>query len=244
VSRPKTLIEFSRVGGRPPADDEAVTIADDGSFQAHRTLGGRRIGRFAGMLPAASLKALRRAVEAVRDAEDVAIPTPADGATETVTLGRRDRARFGSNERPPKPWSALVTRLRDILRDVVVEHPVAALELQDIEGGVRLARLGEGTLEVDLAGASYRATRLDRQGIPVGRSNGGLDPVAAGEARGAWTAAGPGWTLDVPLGAAAEAAPDTSLQVLLFLTLREGDVPRDGRLVAVQEGSGRLSPGA
>jgi len=236
MSGPKTLVSFRRLGGRPPADDEAVTIAVDGTFTAHRTLGGRRIGRFAGTLPAATLRALTREVEAVAAADDVAIPTPADGATETVRLGRRDRAKAGSNERLPKPWAALVGRLRAVLRDEVVEWPVAALELQDAsDGGVRLAHIGTEPLELDLAGASWQVTRLDAQQLPVARTNGTLDAAAAGEALGAWTRAVPGWTLDVPLGSAAAAAADPgSIQVLLFVTVRDGDDLRDGRLIAVR----------
>lgn len=230
-------MSFCRVGGRPPADDEAVTIAEDGSFEAHRTLGGRRIGRFAGSLPAATLRALARDVEAVADADDLAVPTPADGATETVRLGRRDRARMGSNERPPRPWAALVQRLREILRDVVVESPVAALELQDADdGGVRLTHIGEEPLEVDLEGATWQATRLDAQGVPVARTNGTIDAAAAGETAGAWTRAVPGWSLEVPLGDATDVAAGTSRQVLLFVTVRDGDELRDGRLVAARDG--------
>ena len=153
-----------------------------------------------------------------------------------VRLGRRDRARFGSNERPPKPWAALVKRLRDILRDVVVESPVAALELQDADdGGVRLTHIGEEPLEVDLEGATWQATRLDAQGVPVARTNGTIDAAAAGETAGAWTRAVPGWSLDVSLGDATEVAAGTSRQVLLFVTVRDGDELRDGRLVAARD---------
>jgi hypothetical protein len=235
VSGAKSLVTFDRVGGRPPADDEAVTIAVDGTFTAHRTLGGRRIGRFAGSLPPATLRALTRDVDGVADADDVAIATPADGATETVRIGRRARVRLGSNERPPGPWAALVGRLRDVLREVVVESPIAALELQDTDdGGVRLAHAGTEPLELDLAGASWQATRLDAQQVPVARTGGAIDAAAAGEALGAWTRAIPGWTLDLPVREAASPADGSGLQVVVYVTVRDGDDLRDGRLIAVR----------
>jgi len=236
VTSSKLLVSFARAGGRPPADDEAVAVREDGSFEAHRTLGGRRIGRFAGTLPSATLQALRREVAAVAEAASLDIPTPRDGATEVVTIGRKDRARFGSNERPPKPWAALVKRLRDVLRDDVVEDPVAALEAVDLgPAGVGLRHLGTEELGVDLSRGSFRATRLDARQVPVAQATGPL--VAAGTSAGGgsgWQTVGPGWSVELPLGDAGAPAADTSLQVLVFLTIRDGDAIRPARLVAVR----------
>ena len=221
----RTLVTFGRAGGRPPADDEAVTIAADGTFEAHRTLGGGRIGRFRGSLPAATLRALERDLDSVADAESFTVPTPRDGATETIAIGRR-RGRLGSNERAPGAWAKPVRRLRDILRDVIVEHPLAVLELEAAPSGVRIVQRGTEALEVDLGAGSLRVTSFGPDDAVVDQRSGGL----GGDA-GTWTTAGPGWSADLATGSPPDGAART--QVIVFLRIRDAGGARDARLIAM-----------
>src|SRR6185503_19426921 len=70
------LVRYARGGGRTPADDESLEIQDGGGFEARRTVGGARVGRFARTLPGSTLRGLGSSIRAVAGADDLAIPTP------------------------------------------------------------------------------------------------------------------------------------------------------------------------
>lgn len=160
---------WARSGGRPPADDERLAIDDDGAFTARRTVGGARIGAFAGTLEAATLEAVRREAAAGREAGELWLETPRDGATESIAFADDEEpaASLGSNAQPVGPWADLVTRLRGLTQ--VTAHPAAALELVGDAAGARLVAVGDGALDVDTASVSVRVVRLDAAGAMLGR---------------------------------------------------------------------------
>jgi hypothetical protein len=229
------LVRFSRAGGRPPADDERIEVRADGSFAAHRTVGGARIGSFAGRLPERELGAMTDEVAACRGLAALWIETPRDGATETVELAEADEvaASLGSNARPPKPWAALVERLRDLL-DGATAHPDAALELVADAGGARLVAAGPGSIEVDVATTEVRLVHLDATGVPAWRWG-----VATGDPATAthrWEPTAPGWSRELPFEAPPALAAGEWLQVWVFVTLRSPVVRRGRLFVAVPGG--------
>jgi hypothetical protein len=241
------LVRFRRSGGISPRDDERLDVASDGSFEAHRTVGGARIGTFAGQLASATLRRLQADVAAIRDATDLEIATPRDGATEYVEAGGRT-ARIGSNERPTGSWKALIGRLRRLLEDDVVEAPNAAIELTASPTAASLRHAGSEPLDVDLASAVIRVVRLADDGRVLDRW--GHDPQAAVvedslEAAGArhapdWTRAGIGWSRDLPFGHSLEMAAADTLQVWVEVAIRDAAGTRHGQLyVPVQSGKGR-----
>ena len=110
------LVRYGRTGGRPPRDDESMVIEEDGTFEGRRTVGGARVGTFAGRLAAGRLRGAPRGRRVRRrPAGDVEVTTPLDGATETVEVAGHT-ARMGSNERPTGPWKPLVESLRALRR--------------------------------------------------------------------------------------------------------------------------------
>ena len=160
----RVLVRYARGGGRTPADDESLEIAEGGGFEARRTVGGARVGRFAGTLPGSTLRGLGSSIRAVAGADDLAMPTPRDGATETIEVEGRT-AQLDGNARPPEPWKGLVTKLRRLLDERVLESPVAALELSP--DGTRLAHLGTEALGVDPTSIAVRRVALAPNGVPT-----------------------------------------------------------------------------
>jgi hypothetical protein len=227
------FISFGRSGGRPPADDEGLQIADDGRYTARRTVAGARVGRFAGTLPAARIKALRAAVAAVGDAPGADVQTPLDGATEIVEAAGRT-TRMGSNEAPPEPWTSLVLALRETIDADAVADPVAALELRAGTRDAALAHAGSEPLELDLASVEIRVVRLDAEGAVLGRWAGRTQAIDEDAAQPPiqWTEAGSGWQQDLPYGHGLELAPGDWLQVWVNASVRDhgNPSPRDVRL--------------
>ncbi len=224
----RTLVRYGRSGGRAPSDDEHLAVEEDGSYVARRTVAGARAGRFAGRLTDARLGTLRAAVDGVREAADIAIQTPHDGATEDVEAAGRS-ARMGSNEEPPEPWRALVHALREAIDADAVANPVAALELQAGTRDATISHLGSEPIEVDLGSVAIRVVRLDADGAVLGRWSGRVQPAAdddSGEApAAAWTDGGPGWTRALPFDHGLELAPGDWLQVWVYATVRESGEP-------------------
>ena len=231
----EVLVRFSRAGGRPPADDEWIEVRADGSFSARRTIGGARIGRFAGRLHDGELEALTSEVSAARDAGELWLETPRDGATESVELGEAGEvaASLGSNARPPKPWAALVGRLRALL-DEATAHPEAAVELVADAAGARLVAAGDGSLELDTAAIEVRLVRLDASGVPVWRWSAATGDATAMPPR--WETTGQGWTAKLLFEVPPALATGEWLQVWVFVTLRS-DLVRRGRLFVSVPGS-------
>lgn len=229
-------LRFRRAGGTTPADDEELVVHADGTFTARRTVAGRRIGRFAGTLPGASLRRLRAAADAIADAADVEIPTPRHGATEVLELGGRT-LRLGSNERAPQPWRTLLDRIRSVVEDDVVELPEAAVELVADARTAALAHAGSEPIEVDLGSIGVRLVRVDADGLAVARWHGrpGDRLVDDGESIVAvpgWVTAGPGWRVSLPFDHPMELAPGDWLQAFVAVTIRDGAGERPGRLYA------------
>ena len=165
MSRREPLARLQRAGGRRPTDDEVLEIAADGSFTATRTVGGTRVGRFAGRLPGTTLSALRRDVEAAAEGPDIVRPTPRDGATEVVEAAGHS-LRLGSNDPPPPPWKGLVRRLRDLVEDRATRDPVAAIELVAGRDGVALVHAGSESLRLDPTSIEGELIRAGRDGVP------------------------------------------------------------------------------
>ena len=214
-------------GGRPPADDEHLTVEDDGSYTARRTVAGARVGRFAGRLTAGRLEALRAAADGLSEASDVAIRTPHDGATEVVEAAGHS-ARMGSNEAPPEPWRRLVLALREAIDSDAVADPVAGLELRAGTGDAAVAHIGSENLQVDLASVVIRVVRLDAEGAVLGRWSGREGPAAdedSGQPAAEWAEAGPGWTRALPFTHGLELAPGDWLQVWVHANVREPGDP-------------------
>ena len=232
-----SLVDYRRSGGRTPADDERIEIADDGTFAARRTVGGRAIGDFAGQLPDDEIDALRAEVATAAEAGDLAVATPPDGATEMIAAAGRT-AQLGSNEQPGGTWGPLVERLRRLVADAVATSPRAALQLEAASRQGRLVHAGADPIEVDVASIGVRLVRLDKDGAVLGRWNapaaGGLEDDD-GPAPADWQTAGPGWSHALPFDHPLELAPGDWLQVWVTLTVRS-DGLRDGRLFASVSG--------
>lgn len=232
-SRPAWL-SFERRGGSAPPDDEAMTLAEDGSFTARRTIGGPRIGSFGGRVPATAQKRLRAAVEAVADAADLTLPTPRHGATEVLSVGGRT-LQLGSNETPPKPWRALLDRVRKLFEDEVMSRPNAALELVADARTARLVHAGDASLDVDMGSLAVRVIRVADEGMVLGRWNG--RPAGSLVDNGErlvptprWVTAGTGWAAPLPFDHALELSRGDMFQVWVDIPIRQGDDSRAGRL--------------
>lgn len=225
MSGRRAWLSFERRGGTPPPDDEALTLADDGSFGARRTLGGPRIGSFAGLLPAAAMRSLRRAVEAAAEATDATLPTPRGGATEVLRIGG-STLQLGSNETPPRPWRAVLERVRTLFEEEVVATARAALELVADTRSARLVHAGEAPLDVDLGSVLVKVIRVADEGMALGRWN-GRPPgslVDNGERlvpTPRWVRAGPGWSAPLPFDHPLELAPGDMFQVWVDVPIRE-----------------------
>jgi hypothetical protein len=235
------LVGYRRFGGRPPRDDEAFDLAEDGSFTGRRTVAGAKVGTFRGRLAPERLAAIRGAVDGVRGSGDVDIGTPLDGATETLEAAGQT-ARMGSNERPTGPWKPVIELVREILDADLVAAPRAALELEATSRTASIAQAGSEAVEIDLASVVLRVVRIDAGGLVLGRWQERLGPAVDEDSAvpvPSWTTAGPGWRLPLPFGHGLELAQGDWLQVWAFATFLDvaGDgVARDARLFVAVPG--------
>lgn len=227
-------LHFERRGGLPPRDDEELTITEDGSFTARRTIGGPVIGSFAGKLPTVAANWLRTAVDAAAGAADVTIPTPHHGATEVLQVGGRT-LRIDANAAAPKPWRALLDRLRELVEDDVTESPAAAVRLVADARSARLEQGGDSTLDVDVGSVLVRVIRVADEGGVLGRWNG--RPAGSLVDNGErlvptprWVTAKPGWNAPLPFDHPLELAPGDMFQVWVDLPIRDGERERAGKL--------------
>lgn len=227
-------LSFERQGGAAPRDDEELRLAEDGSFTALRTIGGPCIGSFEGRLPAAVVRKFRTAIEALGTVEDVEIPTPRHGATETLIAGGRT-LRTGSNETPRGPWRALLALARTVFEREVIEHPRAAVRIVADASTARLEHAGDGPIDVDLGTLEVRVVLLGAddavRGRWAGRPTEGL--VDNGEtivATPAWATAAPGWSAELPYAHGFSLEAGAWLQVWVDLAVRADGRRRAGRL--------------
>jgi hypothetical protein len=210
------LVSYSRSGGPSPGEAEQLTIATTGDYELRRTVGGTRVGSFAGTLDPADLATLRRMVDAVEGSVGSSAAVAPESVTERVTAGDRT-AEVSDPAGVPAPWQDLLERLRSDV-DTLVTSPVGGLELV-VQASPPRASVGHiGTVPVELVGGSLAAdvTVVD----------------AAGLARDTWTTTvaldesdvPPGWTRDLGLEAAGfELAAGEGLDVTVELGLRGPD---------------------
>ena len=227
-------LSFERRGGAPPPDDEALALAEDGSFTARRTMGGPRIGSFEGRLPGDDMQRLNAAVDAAARAEDLTLPTPGHGATEVLEVAGR-RLQLGSNETPPRPWRRLVEQAREALTGSAIASPKAAVELVADSRSARLDHAGDRPIEIDIGSVAVQVIRVADEGGVLGRWNGRVTEglVDDGEKlvpTPAWVTAGPGWSVPLPFDHPLELAPGDMFQVWVDVPIREGDRARAARL--------------
>lgn len=234
MSPKRAWLTFERHGGMPPRDDEGLWLAEDGSFTAHRTIGGPCIGAFEGRLPAATMARIRKAAEGLDAGKDLEIPTPAHGATETLKVAGRT-LQAGSNETPPKPWRGLAKAVRSVFESEVVAAPAAAVGLEADEGTARLVHAGAAPIEVDLGTLQVRVVHMGADDALrarwAGRPTEGL--VDNGETMVAtprWVSAGTGWSADLPFDHGYRLGPGEWLQVWVAVAIRAGGERRAGRL--------------
>jgi hypothetical protein len=236
----EALIVYRRSGGREPSDDERLDVWADGRFEARRTVGGRRIGRFGGHLEASVVAELQSAAQAAGAVGDQAVDTPVDGATVSL-LAAGHEVRVGSNEQVEGPWGGLLAVVKDLLNGPVLAQPVAAIELEASSGHAMLRHVGGEPLEVDPGTITVRAVRLDAQGAILGRWQGSAAPAHAEDAPAsgpAWAEVGPGWQAELPFRHGLELTVDDWLQVWVTLRLREAGERRTGRLFLAVSGAG------
>jgi hypothetical protein len=241
VNAAEPLVSFRRSGGREPSDDERLDVWPDGRFEARRTVGGRRIGRFAGELDEADLADLEGKAAAAAGAGDVNVATPMDGATVSVIVAGAE-LRAGSNEPLDGPWGDLVGGVKSLLDGPVLGAPVAGLELDATASQAVLRHIGDAPLEVDTASVAVRAVRLDAQGAVLGRWQGTAAPAqvedAPRTAAATWVTADAGWELDLPFRHGLELTLDDRLQVWVTLQVRDASERRSARLFAAVSGAG------
>lgn len=234
MSSRRPWLQFERRGGRAPRDDEALTVAEDGTFTARLTVGGSSIGSFHGRLAGAAATRLRRAVEAVAATEDVTLPTAHHGATEVLEVADRT-LRIDANDAPPKPWRALLERVRKLVDDTVAGSPEAAIQLVADARSARLIHAGSEALDVDVGSVLVKVIRVADEGGVLGRWNGrpAGSLVDNGETlvpTPRWVTAGPGWSAPLPFDHALELAPGDMFQVWVDIPIRDGERERAGRL--------------
>jgi len=167
------LIRLQRWGGRPPRDDELLEIDPDGTFRMRRTVGpatrpATPVGRFGGMLPAASRKALADLAARLEDAPAERNPLPMDASVDELTVdGAGGTAAGPAGIAFSGAWGELAQVLRGMLVDLAA-HPLAAIALASSDEGLRLEHLGFGGPGPGRQRAGC-ARRIDRTAGPRSR---------------------------------------------------------------------------
>ena len=167
------IAAYERTGGAPPADDERLEIDADGGWRLWRTMGGERVGSFAGRLSADRRRRLASAIGGASDAG--AAPTPSrprpDAAQEAFRAGRHTLGL--SAGRPVEGgWAALVSLLRRWSESLAaVAAAEAALSVELLASGPVLTRAGRAPLRVWPATLRVDVYARDEDGIVTGRSS-------------------------------------------------------------------------
>jgi hypothetical protein len=232
MSRNRPWLTFERFGGSTPRDDEALEVAEDGSFTARRTIGGPRIGSFGGRLSKASIGRLRSAVEGVAAAAEITIPTPLHGATEVLSAAATPSVsdqRFG-----PKALAAAAAPCACADQGEVIDHPLGAVVLVADARTARLVHTGTQPIDVDLGSVRVRVIHMGVDETVRARWNGRRPSTSSTTAsrswQQAWVTAGPGWSAAVPFDHSLTITTGEWLQVWVEVAIRAGGAPRDGRL--------------
>jgi hypothetical protein len=211
------LASYQRRGGRRPSEDESLQIDDDGSFYLTRTVGGPRVGSFAGTIPKQSLAAVR---QLVADAEDLDDP-PAGLPPHVIESVETSRAEItvGAHTTSSSPAARLVKRMRRLANDLTAS-PVAALELRIAEDGrtVTIASVGADPVDADFSDASLTFTLYgpDEALLTAGE----IDPPTDLRSK---TALRPGWSTELPVEGDVAFSPKRTLDVQMEFVLLDGN---------------------
>ena len=140
-------IRYVRSGGQGnPPEAESITIAADGSFEAHRSVGAHAAGRFAGQLPGELAERVARATSAVAGA------APPDGELmpgaprETIAVDGAEA--LDVSRASGQPWMDLRTVVMEAL-ETASSSPADAVVLNVSAGApsVRLDLVGNAAIE-------------------------------------------------------------------------------------------------
>jgi hypothetical protein len=213
VDHTMTTFRYRRAGGQPPSDAELLDL-DGAEFTLVRTIGGPRVGCFAGRVLGDVVATVDRLAAAVAAQGDLATVPPRDAALETLELGGV-RLRGGHHQRPDGAWAEAIALARRLV-DELTDSPVAALGLDVVDDGAtaRVRHLGDEPVVVDLAGATARADHTAGDGRLLGSWQGDVHPLAVNPVE-----TGPGWALDVGLVHGFTLAPGDVLTVILVFGL-------------------------
>lgn len=156
------LASYHRSGGRRPSDDESLEIDADGSFVLTRTVGGPRVGSFAGTISKHSLAALTKLAEKADDYDDRPTGLPPH-VMESVATSRADIS-VGARAKADVPAMKLVKRMRQLVDDLTA-NPAAAIELTVAADGrsITMQSVGADPVEVDFGHASITYTLYGAQ---------------------------------------------------------------------------------
>lgn len=223
---------YSRTGGRPPEDDERLEIDDDGAWRLRRTMGGPRVGTFAGRLDDAQRRELDEAMTSAAGGPGPAPATVApDAAREAVEAGDASIGLAAGGD-VAGAWRPLVELLRGWSETLAASDVAeAALELRLGPDGPVLERLGAADLRVWLASLHVDAYARDADGVVVERASAGpgVEPeVARGEA----TTTNRGWSMAPDLPRTVAAPAGGTLEAWAWIDVDGPDGPRRVRLVA------------
>ena len=241
------IARLRRLGGRvPPADNEHLDVAPDGSFSMWRSANTGVAGRFAGSLDGGELAALVEEARAAAAAGDLEVQAFPDDAVERVEVDGA-HAEMGGGSQLDGAWAPLVARLHRLL-DELTAQPLAAVALQVEQGGRRAALVHRGSqpLHLDLAKLASRAVlwgpewwlledwRSGEAGPAAAAppAEGAAGP-GAGEGAAGPVVAGPGWSLELPFGHGFEPGPGRMIQAFAELTVVDRDLPVPVGLVTI-----------
>jgi hypothetical protein len=228
-------IRYARTGGRPPSDDERLEVDADGTWRLWRTMGGSRVGAFAGRLDPGRRRRLGAALESIRQGARSQEPRVPDSASESFHAGSLS-LHVASGDAVSGEWARLVRLIRRWSSSFTTE-PEAALELIPGSGGPdgaeppRLERLGSGELRV------YPDT-LHVEAFARGADEVITDRVVAGEGRAGSNRRGDGeptdagWSLPLELSRRLDAPPGGRLEWWVFIDVDGGSGPVRARLIA------------
>jgi len=207
------LIRLQRWGGRPPRDDELLEVDPDGTFRMRRTVGpatqpATPVGRFGGVLPAASRKVLADLEARLLGAPAERHPLPMDASMDELTIdGAIGTAAGPAGITFGGAWGELAEVLRGMLVDLAA-HPVAAIALASSDGSLVVEH--QGSEELDLVATelvvSFGST------APPARVPGAA--ITAGPSGSAFRA-GPGWAVRLPVALPGAPVPVIRVEGLL-----------------------------
>jgi hypothetical protein len=209
-------VAYARTGGRPPVDHEHLRIGADGSWRLWRTMGGSRVGAFAGRLSADRRRRLAAALGEIREGGRSPARRHPDGAAEAFHAGD-EVLHVPSGSAVSGEWRRLAHLLRR-WSGALREEPEAALELRPGDGRLAavLVRLGAGELRVHPETLHVELYARDPDGIIV-------DRVATGEGRmpasprGEGVVTRDGWQLPLEVPRAVETPPGGSVEAWVYL---------------------------